>query len=296
MYMGQRRWVEAEQLLLEAAKNCPNEKNGFPCSYYSYELSEVYRNEGKPAEPVKLNAPAPSEPSGLQILQTQAAQYNRNGQYPEAEDTTRRAIAWIQQNMRTESLADLNLSFQHHLLGDELREEGRNQEAEAAYTESIDLTLDDALKSRPSGTDAAGNSIFAFVTDDFEDLIDACRAANRLGDAEQVIQHVIDVQEKTVGERHPSMVPTLVALASLYTEEGNADRAKYAQALPLYQRALEIRQTSVGQDDPRLTDVLTPYADLLRKMHRDSEAMAMRAHIDALEKKDERNIAPDRTP
>ena len=65
MYMGERRWAEAEQLLLEAAKNCPNEKNGSPCSYYSYELGQVYRNEGRTGEADKLPSPDPSLPPDI---------------------------------------------------------------------------------------------------------------------------------------------------------------------------------------------------------------------------------------
>jgi hypothetical protein len=56
-------------------------------------------------------------------------------------------------------------------------------------------------------------------------------------------------------------------LAILYTEQG-----KNAEAEPLYQRALHIREQKLGPDHPRTQEVVRNYARLSRKMGREAEA------------------------
>ena len=50
---------------------------------------------------------------------------------------------------------------------------------------------------------------------------------------------MLEIQEKSLGERHSAVVQTLTTLAGIYEEEGKNDETKYALALPLYERAGE---------------------------------------------------------
>ena len=69
-------------------------------------------------------------------------------------------------------------------------------------------------------------------------------------------------------------------LGALYREQG-----KYAQAEPLYRRALAIQEKALGPEHPQVATVLENYADLLRKMKRDAEADKMEARAQAIRAK-----------
>jgi Tfp pilus assembly protein PilF len=59
----------------------------------------------------------------------------------------------------------------------------------------------------------------------------------------------------------------LNGLALLYTEQG-----KYAQAEPLYQRALQIREQQVGPDHPHVASALNNLALLSYKQRKYAQA------------------------
>ena len=69
-------------------------------------------------------------------------------------------------------------------------------------------------------------------------------------------------------------------LAGLYHALG-----KYAQAEPLYQRSLAIREKALGSEHPSVATSLENYGDLLRKMGRDEEAEKMEARAKAIRAK-----------
>jgi hypothetical protein len=77
-------------------------------------------------------------------------------------------------------------------------------------------------------------------------------------------------------------VQTLTTLAGVYKEEGENDEAKYAQALPLYERVLAIQQANLGPDHPQLIYPLSDYADILRKLHNDAKGAQVQARIDMI--------------
>jgi hypothetical protein len=73
-------------------------------------------------------------------------------------------------------------------------------------------------------------------------LLDLYRSEGRRKDVEPLLQRVLEIQEQSLGERHRSVVQTVTTLAGVYKEEGEKEEAKYAQALPLYERVLAIQQ------------------------------------------------------
>jgi tetratricopeptide (TPR) repeat protein len=113
-------------------------------------------------------------------------------------------------------------------------------------------------------------------------LLDLYRSENRLKDAEPLLQHVLEIQEQSLGERNRMVVQTLTTLAAVYKEEGKNDEAKYAQALPLYERVLAIQQANLGPDHPQLIQPLSDYADILRKLHNDAKAAQVQDRIDMI--------------
>ena len=61
-------------------------------------------------------------------------------------------------------------------------------------------------------------------------------------------------------------------MAALYKAQ-----ARYAEAEPLYKRALAISEKALGPNHPRVTTSLENYASLLRKTNRAAEAAQMEA-------------------
>ncbi len=73
------------------------------------------------------------------------------------------------------------------------------------------------------------------------------------------------------------LATSLNNLALLYKAQG-----RYAEAEPLYQRALAIDEKALGPEHPDVATSLENYADLLRKTGRVSEATKMEARAKAI--------------
>ncbi len=71
-------------------------------------------------------------------------------------------------------------------------------------------------------------------------------------------------------------------LANLYQAQGH-----YAEAEPLYQRALAIREKALGPEHPDVATSLENYAALLRETARADEAERMEARAKAIRAKSE---------
>jgi len=83
------------------------------------------------------------------------------------------------------------------------------------------------------------------------------------------------IDEKTLGLNHPDLAMDLSNLAAHYQVQG-----RYAEAEPLYQRALEISEKALGPEHITVATRLENYAALLRETERENEAeeMEVRAH------------------
>ena len=86
--------------------------------------------------------------------------------------------------------------------------------------------------------------------------------------------------EKTLGPVHTDVAQSLNNLAALYYVQG-----KYAEAEPLFQRALKIREKALGPDHPNVATGLENYAALLRKMGREAKAEPLEARARAIREK-----------
>ena len=75
----------------------------------------------------------------------------------------------------------------------------------------------------------------------------------------------------------PRLAQSLNNLGLLYEAQG-----KYAEAEPLYQRALGIWEKALGPDHPNAATSLENYAALLRKTDREAEAAKMEARAKAI--------------
>lgn len=78
-------------------------------------------------------------------------------------------------------------------------------------------------------------------------------------------------------QRDPDNAGAYDGLATLYARQG-----KYAEAEPLFKRALTFFEKTFGPQHPHVAEVLEHYGSMLRKIGRESEAAAMAAHSKAI--------------
>ena len=85
-----------------------------------------------------------------------------------------------------------------------------------------------------------------------------------------------------MGLNHRYVARCLTNLAELYRAQG-----RYAEAEPLYQRALAIREKTLGPEHPNVATCLENYAFLLREMGRSEEAVPLESRARAIRAKRE---------
>ena len=95
-----------------------------------------------------------------------------------------------------------------------------------------------------------------------------------------VIRNHSAIWEKALGPDHPRVGTGLNNLAELYRTQG-----KYAEAEPLYNRALAIVEKALGPEHPYVATSLANYAALLRKTGRGEEAEKLEARAKAIRAK-----------
>jgi tetratricopeptide (TPR) repeat protein len=72
---------------------------------------------------------------------------------------------------------------------------------------------------------------------------------------------VLEIREKLLGKEHPDVATSLNNLASLYYSQG-----KYAEAEPLYQRAIAILIATLGENHPNIQTVRKNYFRMLSQL------------------------------
>jgi len=93
-------------------------------------------------------------------------------------------------------------------------------------------------------------------------------------EAETVFRHSMALADATCWPGHPLLLDALNFLAGWY-----ADRKRYAEACPLYERAITVIERTQGLESPLLAPVLIRLADALKNLDRSAEADALEARL-----------------
>lgn len=96
------------------------------------------------------------------------------------------------------------------------------------------------------------------------------------GEAERLLSAAVDEAER-FGPEDRRLPRVLINLAGLYRTLG-----RYADAEPVYERALAVTEASLGPDDPTLAMVLENYALLLRSTGRTAAADELEVRAKAI--------------
>jgi Tetratricopeptide repeat len=275
-YISEHRWADAEKMMQEEAKLCnsfqePYRAGYANCGSLNQRLAQVYRAQGRIAEAEQLHQDN-GMPAELDALNKIAEKYEKDGLYPSAEETYNRAITLAEKIEADPKNRYGGLIVREmNSLGKLLEKEGFKDRAERAYLSALEV--DEKLAGPERGRTHHAETLNPAY------LLDLYRKEDRLKDAESLLQQILAVQERSLGERHRVVVQNLSRLASIYEEYGKKDETKYAQALPLYERALAIQEVNLGPDHPDLLSLLRQYADLLVKLHDEAKAAQVRARM-----------------
>ncbi len=107
----------------------------------------------------------------------------------------------------------------------------------------------------------------------------------KLEAAERLYRHALRVVESRLGEDHPDVVVGLQSLAACCLAQG-----KYAKAEVLHRRMLTVWERTLGPDHPIIAARLDRYADLLRLLNREEEALKAQARSRKIRSRQEHPI------
>lgn len=179
------------------------------------------------------------------VLQEQARQLQRAGQYQEALSLALQALQRRYQEAGPEH-ADTAVSLtMTGLLYLEL----------GAYGEALPL-LQRALQVRFKVLGASHPETAASLNY----LGELYRRQGSLDEALPLIQRALQIREKVLGAHHADLAATLTTLALYYQ-----DRGEDAKALPLLERALAIRERALGYNHPELAASLLNLGEYHRR-------------------------------
>jgi tetratricopeptide (TPR) repeat protein len=92
----------------------------------------------------------------------------------------------------------------------------------------------------------------------------------RLDEAEHLLRPALDFRQKHFGTRHPATAESMGSMAKL-----NELKGFFNESDALYRMAILIKEETLGRDDSNTIFTRSNYANLLRRLGRDSEAQEL---------------------
>ena len=96
--------------------------------------------------------------------------------------------------------------------------------------------------------------------------------------AEDLLQRCLELKRELHGDRHMEVAINLHNLAALHSA-----RRRFDQAEPLYKESIAIREELLGEMHSDLVPVLQNYVLLLRRMHREEDAVEFEERLRRIE-------------
>lgn len=176
-----------------------------------------------------------------QQLEQQVKEVARQGNYQEAIELERRALA-IKDKISPQGAGT---AFSLSVLGFLYTQIGAYGQAEPLYLRSL------AICEKVLGPEHPDTATV------LSDLAGLYQQTGAYAKAEPLYQRALAIREKVQGPEHSETVESLSSLASLYYATG-----AYAKAEPLYQRALATREKVLGPEHPATATTLQDLGEL----------------------------------
>lgn len=105
-------------------------------------------------------------------------------------------------------------------------------------------------------------------------------AQGKTREARELFEHALWLYERTFGANHPLPIDIAYRLAQVDARQGHL-----AEANKSLGRIRKSYETILGEDDPRVAEVLRQHAQVMRRLRRDASAAKMDARADEIERK-----------
>lgn len=225
------------------------------------ELARLERDRGQPAHAAEIYKAAIEALPALPEAGLAEAEYREEygqllrhlGNYPEAEDMLRRALA-----AREKMLGPQHASLANtlNLLGGITRVRGKHADAEAFYKRSIEIAA-----AAKGGKDANTGILI-------DNLAVLYQQTGRLTEAEALQGRAIAIFEEALGYDHVTTAQAIANLAANYQSQ-----QRFGESLKLYERALDVFLKKLPENDPRLGFAFDNTAGVLRELGRMEAAL-----------------------
>ena len=264
-----------------------------------YEEAEAYSAR---ALAIREKALPEDHPDVGASVNTLASVYYVQGRYEEAEPLYNRALEIREKTLGPEhpdvALGLVNVAVIHQV-------QGRFEEAETGYRRALAIQEKVLGADHPEVADLLGRvgglvaylgrpdeaellyrrAIAILDTDDFADSPQLAMALTSLAshlddvgkysEARDTVRRALAIQERVLEVGDPAIAESCFGLAHVYFR--HFDRLDEAE--PLYVRALAVWEKTLAADDYMMIMLLTDYAELLRRLEREDEALALEARI-----------------
>ncbi|MEI6712784.1 MAG: tetratricopeptide repeat protein [Verrucomicrobiota bacterium] len=236
----------------------------FTTSYYletpSHPLSEpnpTPRTTSTPAPQTNPKAPLKTEPLDWKSLHDASLAYFEKGQYERSLEATNKALDLAQKTVG-EDHPDYAISLSNLARIYDIRE--RYEDAKGLYEKAL------AIQEKALGPNHPD------VATSLTNLAVLCTRENQLTLAESLHKRAIDIWDSSVlvGNRQLNLAYGLTSLAEVYRTQG-----LYAQAEPLYQRALRVREKLLGPKNRDVAGSLNNLAELYRAQGKPQQAIPL---------------------
>jgi len=195
--------------------------------------------------------------------------YSRKGNYDEAEPLLIRALG-IFENVLQPNHPDVAICLNN--LGNLNRKQGKYDEAKTLFSRSLEISEKVLGPYHPDVADYLSN-LGGLYSDE-----------GKYAEAEPLYKRALNIREKLKEPEHQDLAVALNNLAQVYL-----DQRKYAKAKPLFVQAIEVIEKSLGKEHIFVSKYLINYANFLRQIRRDREAIKIERRAKAIQSKNINN-------
>ncbi len=178
----------------------------------------------------------------------------QQGNYAEAERAFQAAVRKAEEF----GLEDRRVAVSLSQLAQVYAGQGKHTEAEPVYLQALKIYQ------------AVHGENHADVAATLNNLGVLHRMYGQYAEAEPLLARALAIKEKLLGPEHADVALGAANLGQLWVVQGQPEKAE-----PFYRRALAIRQRALGPSHPEVAKTLEDLANVLRKLGRKDEAMAL---------------------
>lgn len=218
----------------------------------------------------------PDDPRLVDAISAMGLIAREDGNYKEAEDDFRRALA-IRQKTPGEDPFVIALAMDY--LGDLHGREGRFDDGEKMLQQAL------ALLDRSYGAVAPQAPNYSKTLADLGYLY---RDAGRLTEAEAILRKALTIERARSADNNPNLA---AALGDLGLVESSLSR--FAEAEDLFNQSLAVLEKAYGPNHPALVSALTNLAGIYNAENRTAEAAALQQRVLAINEKVAGADSPD---